>query len=76
MASFAQEHSGQEYEIFLKKMADSDTYEQARTPIRYAATKAVWATPTLFINNANKVPVDHKSTFADWQAVIEPLLPT
>lgn len=76
VASFAQEHSGQEYEIFLKKMADSDTYEQARTPIRYAATKAVWATPTLFINNANKVPVDHKSTFADWQAVIEPLLPT
>ncbi|MBU2893083.1 thioredoxin domain-containing protein [Colwellia sp. D2M02] len=74
VASFAQQHSGQERETFLKRMADSDIYEQARTPIRYAATKGGWATPTLFINNANKVPVDHKSTFADWQAVIEPLL--
>ncbi len=76
VASFAQEYSGQERETFIRRMADSDIYEQARTPIRYAATKAVWATPTLFINNANKVPVDQKSTLADWQAVIEPLLPT
>ncbi len=75
IAKFAQQHSGQEPEKFLKRMADSDIYEQARTPIRYAATKAVWATPTLFINNANKVPIDHKSSLADWQAVIEPLLP-
>ena len=74
VASFAQQHSGREREKFLKRMADSDINEQARTPIRYAATKGVWATPTLFINNANKVPVDHNSTFADWQAVIEPLL--
>ena len=49
-------------------------YVQARTPIRYAATRAVWATPTLFINNADNVPVDHQSTLADWQAVIDPLL--
>lgn len=50
--SFAKEHSGAESEIFLKRMSDNDIYGQARTPIRYAATKAVWATPTLFINQA------------------------
>jgi protein-disulfide isomerase len=74
VASFAQQHSGQESDILLKRMTESDVYEQARTPIRYAATKGVWATPTLFINNANKVPVTHNSTFADWQAIIDPLL--
>lgn len=57
-------------------MGDSDIYVQARTPIRYAATRAVWATPTLFINNAGKVPIDQKSSLAEWQAVIEPLLHT
>jgi hypothetical protein len=41
-------------------------YLQACTPIRYAATKAFWATPTLFINNADKVPVDHESILAQW----------
>ena len=74
MASFAKEHSGAESETFLKRMSDNDIYGQARTPIRYAATKAVWATPTLFINKAGKVPVDHQSSLADWQTVIEPLL--
>lgn len=76
VADFAKEHAGVERGSFLKRMSDSDIYVQARTPIRYAATKAVWATPTLFINNASHVPVDHKSSLADWQAVIDPLLPT
>ena len=75
VADFAEEHSSVDRDQFLTRMRDSDIYVQARTPIRYAATKAVWATPTLFINNADKVPVDHKSSLAQWQAVIEPLLP-
>lgn len=75
VADFAEEHDSLNRTKFIERMSDNDIYVQARTPIRYAATKAVWATPTLFINNANKVPVDHKSSFADWQAVIEPLLP-
>lgn len=76
VADFAKEHSGIDREQFLKRMGDSDIYVQARTPIRYAATRAVWATPTLFINNAGKVPIDQKSSLAEWQAVIEPLLHT
>ncbi|MFT5813771.1 MAG: protein-disulfide isomerase [Psychroserpens sp.] len=76
VADFAEEHAGVIRDKFIERMNDSDIYVQARTPIRYAATKAVWATPTLFINNAGNVPVDLKSSLADWQAVIEPLLPT
>lgn len=75
VADFAEEHAGVTRKKFIARMNDSDIYVQARTPIRFAATKAVWATPTLFINNAGNVPVDHNSSLADWQAVIEPLLP-
>lgn len=74
VADFAEEHSGADREKLLNRMSDSDIYVQARTPIRYAATKAVWATPTLFINNADKIPVDHESSLAQWQEVLEPLL--
>ena len=55
-------------------MNDNDIYILARTPIRYAATKSVWATPTVFINNGGDVPVDHLSTLSDWQKIIDPLL--
>lgn len=75
VADFAEEHAGVIREQFIERMNDSDIYIQARTPIRYAATRAVWATPTLFINNAGNVPLDHSSNLAQWQAVIEPLLP-
>lgn len=74
IADFAIEHSDVSREAFLTRMADHDIYIQGRTPIRYAATKGVWATPTLFINNANNVPVDHTSSLGDWQAMIDPLL--
>jgi protein-disulfide isomerase len=75
VVDFAEEHASVDREKFLNRMNDSDIYEQARTPIRYAATKAVWATPTLFINNANSAPLNQKSSLTEWQAVIEPLLP-
>lgn len=74
IADLANEHAGVDREEFLARMGDDDIYDQARTPIRYAATKAVWATPTLFINNADNVPVDHNSSIEEWQAVIDPLL--
>lgn len=74
VADLAQEHSGIDRESFLNRMGDKDIYIDARTPIRYAATKAVWATPTFFVNNADKVPVDHNSSVSEWQALIDPLL--
>jgi len=74
VADFAIEFADVDREEFLLKMQEHDVYIAARTPIRFAATRAVWATPTLFINNADDVPVDHSSKLFDWQAVINPLL--
>jgi protein-disulfide isomerase len=74
VTDFAEKHSKVNREKFIEKMSDNHTYIQARTPIRYASTKSVWATPTLFINNANDVPVNHKSTLEDWKKVLNPLL--
>ncbi|MCL1038695.1 thioredoxin domain-containing protein [Shewanella submarina] len=59
---------------FISRMADDDIYIAGRTPIRYAATRAVWATPTIFINNADDVPVNHSSSLAEWQAVLDALI--
>lgn len=74
VADLAVEHADVNRDEFLIRMADNDIYIQGRTPIRYAATKAVWATPTIFINNANNVPVDHTSSLEKWLEVIDPLL--
>lgn len=74
VAGMAYEHSNVDREAFLKRMGDNDIYVEARTPIRYAATKGVWATPTFFVNNGDNVPFDHKSSVDDWKELIDPLL--
>ncbi len=74
VADFAEEHAAVDRAAFLKRMSDEDIYIDARTPIRYAATRAVWATPTLFVNNAGKISVDHTSTLSEWRQLIDPLL--
>jgi protein-disulfide isomerase len=76
IADKAEDHSNIDRSQFLDRMSDDDIYTLARTPIRYAATKAVWATPTVFINNGGRVTVDHLSKLADWKEVIDPLLST
>ena len=74
VCDFAEQHAKVDRDKFLNRMDDHDIYIAARTPIRFAATRAVWATPTLFINNADKVPVDQESSLDDWRAVIDPLI--
>lgn len=74
VADLAQQHAQINREVFLKRMADEDIYILARTPIRYAATRAVWATPTMFVNNGAKLPVNHRSPLEHWIALIDPLL--
>lgn len=69
----AQESGNIDRQVFLNRMQDDDIYIMARTPIRYAATRAVWATPTLFINNADDVPVNHLSDLQAWQSVLDNL---
>jgi len=74
VTGFAVEHGEVERETFLRKMQSSEVYTDARTPIRYSSTRAVWGTPTFFVNNADDVPVNHESTLQDWAALIDPLL--
>ena len=74
VTDLAEEHSDADRDAFLERMGDNDIYIDARTPIRYAATKSVWATPTFFVNNGDNVPVDHKSSLDDWKKFIDPLL--
>ena len=73
-AELANEFSGFDSDKMHAILDDHDVYIDGRTPIRYAATKSVWATPTFFINNADDVPVDHTSSLDDWLNVIDPLL--
>ena len=74
VADFAEDFAGVDRTAFLERMNDHDVYIDARTPIRYAATKSVWATPTFFVNNADDVPVNHNSSVEDWVALIDSLL--
>jgi len=74
VAEYAYQFARVDKQLLLTKLDDHDIYVQARTPIRYAATRSVWATPTLFINNADDVPVSYDSSLQDWMNVIKPLL--
>lgn len=74
VTDFAEQHANVDRATFLHRMTDNDVYIAARTPIRYAATRSVWGTPTIFINNAGNVPVNHLSSVDEWRAVISPLL--
>jgi len=74
VADFAVDHAAVDRLQFLKRMSDHDVYIDARTPIRFAATRAVWATPSFFINNADDVPISFESKLEDWVALIDELL--
>ena len=70
----AVQHANVDREAFTQKMESHEVYTEARTPIRYAATKSVWATPTFFVNNGDNVPVNHNSSLEEWINMIDPLL--
>lgn len=74
VAGFAHDFAGVERESLLTGMDANSTYISARTPIRYAATRSVWATPTIFINNADDVPVAFDSAVEQWSEVLDGLV--
>lgn len=47
---------------------------RAKASIRYAISRGVWSTPTIFINGSPVPELESSSTLSDWQAVIDPLL--
>lgn len=74
-ADFANDFSGIDRDELLNLLDDDDVYINARTPIRYAATRAVWATPTTFINNADDFPLGFRSSYDEWAAYLDKLMP-
>ena len=74
VADYANEFAGLDRVAVLQGLDSDRIYEAGRTPIRYAATRAVWGTPTFFINNADNVPVNHRSSLNDWVVTIDELL--
>jgi len=75
IADYAHDFSGFDKSEMLKLIETGEVYTDARTPIRFASTKGVWATPTVFLNGSDligKLPED--PTLKEWQVLIEPLL--
>ncbi len=73
-ADMAQEFAGILRDRLLTLLDDSQVYENARTPIRYAATRSVWATPTIFINNADDLSLKFHTPLKDWVEYIDSLM--
>lgn len=74
VADFAHEFCAFDKAKLLTLLDEHDVYIAARTPIRYAATRAIWATPTILINNADDVPLAFDSSAGEWFKVIDELL--
>lgn len=47
---------------------------RAKASVRYAISRGVWSTPTIFINGSPVPELESSSTLSDWHAVIDPLL--
>lgn len=75
IADFAHDFSGFDREEMLKRIETGEVYTDARTPIRFASTKGVWATPTFFLNGSDLVgKFSEEPTLDEWRAVVDPLL--
>ncbi len=47
---------------------------RAKASVRYAISRVVWSTPTIFINGSPISELESSSTMSDWQAVIDPMV--
>jgi protein-disulfide isomerase len=74
LARFAGEYAGEiDAEVFFQRLESAEVEQAAKTPLRLAATRGVWSTPTFFINGAEVPQLLSSSTLEDWKAVLEPL---
>lgn len=75
IARYAHDFSGFDRSRMAELIESNEIYTDARTPIRFASTKGVWATPTFFLNGSELVgKLSEDPTLEEWQALIEPLL--
>ena len=47
---------------------------RAKASVRYAISRGVWSTPTVFINGSPVPELESSSTLSDWQGIIDPML--
>jgi protein-disulfide isomerase len=64
----------QDKDKFIEALNSKKIYNQARIPARFAAQRAVWSTPTYFINGAEATDLSSKSSLPDWKKAIDALL--
>jgi len=75
IADYANDFSGIDKSRMLELIETGEVYTDARTPIRFASTKGVWATPTYFLNGSDLIgKLSEDPTLKEWQSLIEPLL--
>lgn len=75
IAEYAYDHARFDKAKMLELIETNEVYTDARTPIRYASTKGVWATPTFFLNGSDLIgKLSEDPTMEEWKALIEPLL--
>ena len=72
------DHLARAFDPDLKEIVsrmDSDRVATlVRTPIRNAALRGVWATPTFFLNDGELVALGSGSDLSDWRDVLDPIL--
>jgi hypothetical protein len=74
LARFASEYAREsDAEAFFERLDSEEVEQAAKIPLRLAATRGVWSTPTFFINGAEVPQLSSSSTLEDWKAVLEPL---
>jgi protein-disulfide isomerase len=74
LARFAGERAGEiDTEAFFQRLESEEVEQAAKIPLRLAATRGVWSTPTFFINGAEVPQLSSSSTLEYWKAVLEPL---
>lgn len=74
IADYAHDFSGFDRSKMLELIDTDAVYTDARTPIRFAATKNIWATPTFFLNGSDLISkLTEDPTLEEWRVLIEPL---
>ncbi len=59
----------------VPRKMDSDRVSiLVRVPIRNAAHRGVWSTPTFFLNGGELVSLSSASKLSDWRAYLDPIL--
>lgn len=74
LADLAHSHCQVDRGGFLRSGRSEEILQATKTPMRYAAMRGIWSTPTFFINSAEVPALLPKSSLEDWRMFLGPLL--